>query len=241
MATVDDLMLMADTQLYVPRSGSYDKLNGDHSWAYWCLAYVESSHRNVGLEVPAKNNAYQAGLSFNLNSGPAPFGAAVFFGQEFYYPDGHTGLSVGEGWMIGTVTDGNGVNYCYWNNHTPGYMGWTYYPGVVIGEEIPSEPPPPNQLVQPNNPHQVAGEAEIMIAGGFLRYYNAVALGQEPMVVLGYAKAREVDARITDSNGQSYTRTIQRFERSTLIYQPEHPFPWDIVSALDDQVIEDNG
>lgn len=229
MVTPTDVLTTGVTQYGQPYSGSYDSLNGNHQWAYWCLAYVESTHRNLGLYVTPQSSAYNAGLSMNLNSGRAPLGAAMFFGQEFYYPDGHVALSLGNGACLGTLTDGTGVGVKYWNETTYGYMGWTYYEGVTI--DVPDDIPPTNFYVQPDNPHQVNSEAEIGIGGGFLRYYNSIAAGQEPMTVLGYAVANEVDATILDVDGTSYTRTIQEFERGILQYCPENSFPWDIIMS----------
>jgi len=237
MVSAQDVIDMASTQLYCPRSGAYDSLNGDHPWAYWCLAFVESTHRNLGLDVPPQSSAYQAGLSFDLNGGPAPLGAAMFFGQSFYYPDGHVAFSTGDDWCLGTVTNGEGVDYCYWNSTTNGYMGWTYYPGVTPADAPAPDPPPPTWLVQPGNPYQEGKPDEIGIGGGFLRYYNAIAIGQDPMVALGYARERECDAYVTDADGTTNLRTIQRFERATLIYQEGEPFPWDVVAALFNQQI----
>jgi hypothetical protein len=234
------VVAMAETQVGHAHSGDFDRHNGNHPWPYWCLALVESSHRNLGLHVPAQVSAYRAGLSFDLEQGPPPVGAAVFFNQEFYWPDGHVGISVGGGRLLGTLTDGSGVGYMFWNEHTRGFMGWTYYPGVVA-DRIEGERAPDRWLVQDNNPYQESQPEVIGIGGGFLRYYNSLSIGAEPLVVLGYAMARETQAFVTDDDGagQRRERTIQRFQRATLIYQPEQPFPHDVVAALFNQTITD--
>jgi hypothetical protein len=239
VVSVDELMAMAVTQVDHPYSGHYDQLNGNHPWAFWCLAYVESTHRNSGLSVPPQASAVVAAGQFDLQPGPAPRGAAIFFGTSFYYPDGHVGLSCGDGTCLGTLTDGRGVGVTVWNERTVGYLGWTFYPGVAADADVADDPPPATWYVQPNNPHQHADQAEIGIGGAFLRYYQSVANGQEPLTVLGYARAREADALITETDGRQQVRTIQRFERLTLIHQPEHAYPWDVVAGLYNQTIDE--
>ena len=241
MVSPSALVEMGQTQLGQPYSGTYDSLNGNHQWAYWCLAYTESTHRNMGLTVQAMPNAVTSGRSHNLSPGRAPLGAVVYFDESFYFPDGHVGISMGDGTLLGTVTDGTGVGYRTWNENTTGYMGWCFFDGVDSDESVvppAPDPPPPSWFVQPDNPYQVAGEPEIGIGGGFLRYYNSVAAGLDPMVVLGFAKNREETATVTDDDGTSRDRTVQQFERGTLIYQPDFAFPYDVTMALATQRIE---
>jgi len=237
MVTTKDVMRKGFTQYGHEYSGDFDTVNGNHPWAYWCLSFVDSAHRQAGLNPPLYPSAVVAGQSYALTSGMAPFGAACFFGTSYYYPDGHACLSIGEGWMLSTVEDGNGVGLKYIPPETPGFMGWCYYDGVSA--DITPDPPPVGWYVQPGNPYQQEGEDEIGIGGGFLRKYNAVQAGEDPMTVYGYARARENQATVTEEDGSSQERTVQHFQRGDLIYQPEQPYPWDVVAALSTQTIKD--
>jgi hypothetical protein len=232
MVSAADIVIMGQSQIGHPRSGAYDALNGDHAWAYWCLAYQESTHRNMGLDVTPQWNAVGAGRSYDLSGGPPPFGASVFFDENFYYPDGHTGISMGDGRLLGTLTDGSGVGYRYWNNATYGFMGWCYLPGVTpagdSGTDGGSEPAPPRSFRPPNNPHET--DTDIILAHGMLRFWVQVDIGGDPYTVLGFPVANERDATIIDADGTARTRTIQEFERLVLVFQPENKFPWDIVA-----------
>jgi hypothetical protein len=227
MATVGDVLRMAFTQYGHTYSGEFDSVNGNHPWAYWCLSYVDSSVRNNNISVPLYPNAVTAGDAYPLSSGVAPPGAAVFLDENFYWPDGHAALAIGGGWCLSTVTDGTGVGLMFLPPETTGMMGWAYYDGVTV-DTTPS-PPPADWYVQPNNPYQQEGEPEIGIGGGMLRMYNSVALSQEPFTIYGFALAREEDAYVSDADGTTNFRTIQRFERCVLVSQPDTPFPFDVV------------
>lgn len=244
MPNQDDVLAQGITQFHHPRSGSFDQINGDHPWAYYCLAYTESCMRNTGISVPPQYNAVTAGRSFHLQGGRAPVGAAMFFDESFYYPDGHAMVSLGNGLGLSTLTDGNGVGIKAWNETSIGYMGWTFYPGIsgdpndFDPRPQDPDPPPPSWYVQldnPNNPNKDGNE--VGIGGGFLRFYKNVSVGQNPMTVLGFALDNEQDGIVTDLDGTVNTRTIQRFERGTLIWQRENDFPWDVVIARLDAVI----
>jgi len=235
--SADDVVAMGQTQIGHAYSNGFDTVNGTHQWAYWCLAFADSANRNCGVDVPLYPNAVTAGRARDLQPGPAPKGAACFFDETFYYPDGHVGISMGDGRLLGTLTNPSNVGYMYWNDQTPGYMGWAYYENVEpMPDPRPPDPPPTNWLVQPDNPYSPddAGN-EVGVGGGFKRFYDGVAAGQDPMTVLGYALANEEQAIVTDDDGTSRQRTIQRFERGTLIYQPENAFPYDVVNNLNTQ------
>lgn len=243
MPNQNDVLAQAITQFHHPRSGSFDQINGDHPWAYYCLAYTESCNRNTGINVPPQYNAVGAGRSFMLQPGRAPAGAAIFFDEAFYWPDGHAAVALGNGLCLTTLTDGTGVGIRAWNENSIGYMGWCFYPGMTGDPDDfdprPQEPdpPPPAWYVQPNNPFLTPDGEECGIGGGFLRFYKSVSLGQEPMTVLGYAMNREEAATVTDPDGTVFERTVQRFQRGTLIYQAENDFPWDVVVAMPTQDI----
>jgi hypothetical protein len=240
MVNASAVIQMAQTQVGHPYSGTYDALNGNHPWAYWCQSLVEATHRNLGLTVTPQSSAVVAAGAHDLQPGRAPAGAAIWFGTSFYFPDGHTAISMGDGTCIGTLTDGSGIGYRTWNETTTGYLGWAYYDGVVADEDIipTPDPPPASFYVQPDNPYSPdANGNEVGIGGGFMRYYQSVAAGIDPMVVTGFAMANEHDATVTDDDGTARQRTIQRFQRLTLIYQPETPFPYDVVAALATQTI----
>jgi len=241
VVTALDVMKMAISQFGHPRSGTYDTLNGDHAWSYWCESYIESTHRNLGLSVTPQPSAIVASQHYDLQPGRAPFGAAMWFGTSFYYPDGHTAFGTGGPYCLGTLTDGTGVGLMEWNETTEGYLGWAYYQGVEPYTPNPS-PPIPNWLVQEGNPYSPDADGqEVGIGGGFLRFYNSVENGLDPMVVLGYAKAREQQATVTDPDGTVNTRTVQSFERGWLVYQPENGYPYDIVMAQETSQISPAG
>jgi len=224
MVTAGDVIRMGATQYGHPRSGTFDTVNGDHAWSYWCLSYVDSCVRNCGPIPPLYPNAVTAGDSYDLSQGEAPPGAGVFLDQNYYWPDGHAALSIGAGWCLSTVTDGTGVGLMFLPPETVGYMGWVMYEGVTP-YDVPDEGPPTSY-------HQPGGPEGVVIGGGFLRFYNS--LGLDPMVVVGFAQENERQALIDGKQ-----RTIQRFERATLAWEPENDYPWDVVSVLETSVIED--
>jgi hypothetical protein len=242
--TGQQLIAMFETQLGHPLSGDYDMLNGyNHPWAYFCEAGVESTGRQCGLDVTPRGSATGAGLTAALagilRKDEPPHGSVLVFGPAFFWPYGHTGFwNADRQQLLGTLTDGTGVGYTTWGPGTTGYAGWYELPGSTTGHAEPEpDPPPANFFVQPSNPYQIEGEPPIGIGGGMLRYYNSVAIGIDPMVVLGYALAREETGTVVGSDGVSREQTIQRFERGTLLFTEGEPFPWDVTMALKSQTI----
>jgi hypothetical protein len=247
----EDLVAKLRTQIGQPRSGSYDTLNGDHAWAYWCRAAVESTGRNCGLSVTAHASALDAqhaaadqGL---LNTTDAPeHGAVVQMDTRFYAPDGHTFLWDDDRKMaLGTLTDGTGVGYRSWGPGTYGYAGWYRLPGIVAPRRPvtpPPDPPPATNLVIPDNPYNAGRVAphEIGVGGGMRRVWEALTAAGVAMQLLGWPVANETQAIVTEPDGRtSKQRTIQRFERATLVFIPENKAPWDIVAALRGQTVTD--
>src|SRR5262245_22777951 len=81
----------------------------DHPWAFWCEAFVEMVHEQVGLVRVRRDSALAHAQALSLAPGPAPAGALVFFGTAFFPEDGHVAISLGDSTCVGTVTDGTGV------------------------------------------------------------------------------------------------------------------------------------
>jgi hypothetical protein len=243
----EDLLAKFRTQIGVPRSGAYDALNGDHPWAYWCRAGVESTGRNCGLSVvahtsalAAQNAAADQGL---LNTtDPPEHSAVVQLDQRFYYPDGHTGYwDADRGMMLCTLTDGTGVGYRNWGPGTYGYVGWYRLPGVVAPRRAvaaPPAPPPATNLVIPGNPYNAGRVAphEIGVGGGVQATWEK--LGDRAMQALGWPVDNERQAIVTEPDGRtSKQRTVQEFERAILIFIPENDPAWQIVAAMRGQTI----
>jgi hypothetical protein len=107
--------------------------NGPHPWAFWCEAFVEMVHEQLGLHRVRRETALAHAAAVALKAGRAPIGAMVFFGTEFFQDGGHVAISTGDGGCIGTVTDGMGVDRRQLNETTRGYLGWAYHPGVRPG------------------------------------------------------------------------------------------------------------
>jgi hypothetical protein len=245
----EDLVVKARTQIGNPFSGTYDPRNGNHAWAYWCRAFVESTGRNCGLDVVAHNSALEAqhaaadqGL---LNTTDRPeHGAVCQMDTRFYFPDGHTFYwDADKGMALGTLTDGTGVGYRDWGPGTFGWAGWYRLPGVVGARRSapPSPPPPPspdNNLVIPNNPYNAGRKPphEVGVGGGIRAKWEGVP---DPLTIFGFPVSNEQQALVTETDGRTVRqRTVQRFERLTLIYQPENKgTPFEVVAALRGQTI----
>jgi hypothetical protein len=233
----EDLLARFETQIGHPKSGDYDMRNGyNHPWAYFCEAGIESTGRNCGLPVEARSSALTAGewarATGVLESGEPEHGGVIYFGEGFFRDFGHTGFwNADRKQMLGTLTDGTGVGYNNWGPHTHGYEGWYRLPGIAAPRRG-ALPPMPSWIVQENNPHAVAAGREVGIGGGFARLYTSVDIGADPMVTFGYAIANEESGLVDGKQ-----RTIQRFERATMVWQPEYDFPHDVVVALLSSVI----
>jgi hypothetical protein len=241
----EDLIAKFETQIGHAHSGDYDPRNGiNHPWAYYCRAGVESTGRNCGLDVTARTSARDARLAATdqglLNtSDPPEHGAVMQFDQRFYYPDEHTGLwNAQKGQLLGTLTDGTGVGYRNWGPQTNGYAGWYRLPGVA-GEYRTLAPAPPmnvGNLVIPGNPYDTGTDPDhrLGLGGAFRRVWELLP---DPFVILGFPTENEYSATVTDADGTARDRTVQAFERGTLIFQPELPSPWNVVLALRTQKI----
>jgi hypothetical protein len=245
-----DLIAMLHTQIGHPSSDGYDARNGNHAWSYWCRAAVESTGRNCGLEVVAHTSALAAqqaaaaqGL---LNTRDAPeHGAVVQFDTRFYAPDGHTGLyDADEGMLLGTLTDGTGVGYRQWGPGTYGYAGWYRMPGVLAPRRDATGMPPPipapdDNYVIPGNPYNESitdPNHRIGVGGGIKAKWQQTP---DPLSIFGFPVANETQALVTEPDGSTVQqRTVQFFERTVLIFQPEHAgTAWEVVVSLRGQTI----
>jgi hypothetical protein len=240
----EDLIAKFETQIGHAYSGDYDPRNGNHPWAYYCRAGVESTGRNCGLSVVARVSALDAqhaaadqGL---LNTtDPPEHGAVVQFDTRFYFPDGHTGYwNADKGQLLGTLTDGNGVGYKAWGPQTFGYAGWYRLPGVV-GERrvvVPAPPIDSGNLVIPDNPYNTGTDPmhQLGVGGAFRRVWELLPT---PLVILGYPMTNEYAGVVTDADGTKRDRTVQDFERGILIFQSELPSPWNVTMALRNQKV----
>jgi hypothetical protein len=137
--TGEQIAAEALTQLNHVRSGDYDTRNGDHPWYLWCESFVERVHEHCGLTVAAaisaadQGRAMEAAGRLHRNDPNAPRGAVHFWDEGFWADGGHTGISLGDGTFVGTVSpEGVGIR-SGWQGRA-GYMGWAFYPGV--GEAI---------------------------------------------------------------------------------------------------------
>lgn len=245
----EDLIAKARTQIGQPYSGTYDARNGNHPWAYWCRAFVESTGRNCGLDVVAHTSALeaqQAAAAQGLlnTTDPPEHGAVMQFDQRFYYPDGHTGFwDADKGQLLGTLTDGTGVGYRDWGAQTYGYAGWYRLPGVVgahrpVSPQPEPTPTPAGNLIIPNNPYNTGTDPnhQLGVGGGIRTKWEKTP---DPLTIFGYPVANEAQALVTEADGRTVQkRTIQRFERVTLIYQPENAGTvWEVVVSLRGQTI----
>lgn len=248
----EDLVAKFQTQIGHARSGDYDRLNGDHPWAFFCEAGAESTGRQCGLSVVPRPSAlakYNAALSQGLiQQGTPEHGAQVFFGLAFFSPDGHTGLwDADRGQLLGTLTDGSGVGYRNWGPQTPGYVGWMRIPGVVGARRpAPANAPPPQvshppmgeffcPAPNPHDPHPDDPQRRIGITGAFLTLYRSA--GAMALQIWGLPLANEQQAVVCEADGRQRQMAIQRFERGTILYDPTAPPPWNAVAALETQTI----
>lgn len=239
----EDLIAKFSTQIGHSTSGDYDPRNGDHPWAYYCEAGVESTGRNCGLDVTPRASAIAKYNACNdqglIVQGTPEHGAQCFFGLAFYSPDGHTGLwDADKGMLLGTLTDGSGVGYRSWGPGTVGYLGSCRIPGVV-GDRRPAVVHPPmdnGNLVIPGTPGNDARAIpdRVGVGGAMRRVWEMLP---EPLVALGFPLTNEYQATVVDEDGTTHERTVQEFQRTTLIYQPELAVPWNCVWALRSQKI----
>jgi hypothetical protein len=238
----EDLIAKFETQIGHPKSGDYDMRNGyNHPWAFFCEAGVESTGRNCGLAVVPRSSAITAGEWAReagvLQQGEPEHGGVVYFGDAFFRDYGHTGIwNADRQQTLSTLVDGTGVGYRNWGPNTIGFQGWYRLPGIAAPRRT-DEAPMPSWIVQPDNPYQVGKPYEVGIGGGFARLYTSVDIGAEPLVVFGYAKDREEQAMVRNASGTEQQRTVQRFQRGVMIWQPENDFPWDIVLALETDTV----
>jgi hypothetical protein len=229
MVTGDAVVEMARSQIDHYYSGDYDLLNGNHEWPWWCESYVESTHRQLGLDVSPQESALSASRAYPLQQGRPPAGAAMFFYSDngSWSQWGHTAISLGDGSCVGTVTDSRGVAVNWWNETTPGFLGYYLYPGVADREP---DPPPAYSYRVPDNPYETEDCPEIIIGGGFYQRWQSV--GADPLVVLGYPMGNEHQALCASPGETPIQRTVQYFERAILIYDATVAAPWDVTTAL---------
>ncbi len=110
MVTPQDVVDKAMSFVGQPNSDGSDGNHPlHHPWAFWCEAFVEMVHEQLGLTRVRRDSALAHAQALNLSGGPAPAGAMVFFGTAFFPEDGHVAISLGDGTCVGTVTDGTGV------------------------------------------------------------------------------------------------------------------------------------
>jgi hypothetical protein len=74
------------------------------------------------------------------------------------------------------------------------------------------------------------------VGGGIRTKWEGVP---DPLTIFGFPVANETQAIVTETDGRTVQiRTVQRFERLTLIYQPENKgTPFEVVAALRGQTI----
>jgi hypothetical protein len=215
MVTGANIVAKAQEFLGQPNSDGIDG-NGVHPWAFWCEAFVEMVHEQCGLIRVRYPTALVHARSMDLSPGRAPEGAMIFFGTDFFFPDGHVAISLGDGSCIGTVTDGSGVGVRNFNETTNGYLGWAYHPGVDVAMA------PTSTYFADGNPF-----GEIPVKTPFWgRWHQLDALGLA-LPTYGWPKAEE----ITTADG----RRIQQFERGWLGIG-DGQSPWNVVTLMPNEV-----
>ncbi len=218
----EDLIAKLSTQIGHERSGTFDTVNGDHPWAYYCLAGVQSAAIACGLTYALRPSAiakYQAAFDQGLiQTGIPEHGAQVFFGTAFYAPDGHTALwNTDKQQVLGTLTDGTGVGYRNWGPGTNGYLGWMRIPGVMGPRRaLPVPPPDPpmdanTNYVPVGNPFNSDAAHPVGVGGANKREYVKAP------EVFGWPVVNEFDALVFDSK-VSGPYTLQMYENLTTCY-----------------------
>jgi hypothetical protein len=102
-------------------------------WDGWCEKFQNDMDEIAGYGAHRHNTAFEHGASLNLNRGPAPAGASIFFDQSWGYA-GHAAIATGVGnTAISTpIADGhNDIHYAPIVG-SRGYMGWAP-PGMKMG------------------------------------------------------------------------------------------------------------
>jgi hypothetical protein len=210
MVTGMDIMNKAAAFIGQPDSNGIDG-NGLHPWSLWCEAFVEMVHEQCGLTRVRYPSALSHARSMNLSPGRAPVGAMVFFGTDFYFPDGHISIATGDGRCLGTVTDGTGVGFRNWNETTTGYLGWAYHAGIVTSVQVQTT------FFADGNPF-----GNIPLKPPFWGRWHQLDQQGLALPIFGWPKATE---RVVGG------RRMQEFERGWLA-TGEGQNPWDVVTLL---------
>jgi hypothetical protein len=224
--------------------GTLDPWNRPHPWGGWCESLAEGIPFALGLDEVHRGSALQKLQAITdqgllQTSWPPEHGAWCLYGADFD-PNGHiTFWDADQGAFLGTLENPSNIGY-----HTAAgawrtqVAGWCRVPGVVAERRTPPLVVPPPNLIIPGNPYQVSDPAhQIGVGGGIRTFWESLP---NPYVVLGFPMANEVTATVTDHDGTARTRTVQQFERSWVIYQPEAPDGWRVVLALLNQKIRLN-
>jgi hypothetical protein len=92
-------------------------------WVGWCEMFAGDVLAEAGIAHPRYASAIEDAIAAPLYRGAAPAGSLVYFDQRAS-PDGHVGISLGDGTMLSAL--GGGVvrtSYQDWAS----YLGWRPY------------------------------------------------------------------------------------------------------------------